>query len=321
MSETTEKRTYNRLPLNEKGELIKNNFGILSPRNMVIVKYPKSGSTFTMCDVPKFLIADSEGGTNYFKPNNKVLLFDEEVKNQFVKTTSYGYIPKAIFDLVDELYHVNKMEQFFKLKNELEKERDPKKGEYLYNQIKELINHIPFPIFALDTITSTTDLSNDAALYEWKKNFPNAKDKETIKKVDDFGGVQYIRRKFAEIKSFIENNAAPFIQYHGHVGTRKKTLKKNDEDINALDIALDGVQSIIFTSKADSVATFYRDAKGCWLDFGKKEETDLGTRPTHLANAKIKIADILSDEDIRAGKRPKTYWSIIYPEIDFGTKK
>lgn len=308
---------YKRLPINEKGELVRNDFGIKSPRNIVIVKYPKSGSTLSMCDVPKILIADAEGGTNYFKPNNKVLLFDESVFGIFVKTDSYGYIPKTIFDLVDELKHANKMQEFFKLQNELENERNLKKQEELYKRILEHINSMYFPILAIDTITSITDISNSAALYEWSRNFPSAKPKPSIKLVDEYGGVQYIRRKFQQIKDFIEQNAAPFIQYHGHIGFKKKTLKKTDEELTALDIALDGIISTTFTAKADSVCTFVRDKNGCWLDFSKKEETDLGGRPMHLSNAKIKIADILSDEDLRIGKRPKTFWSEIYPEISF----
>lgn len=308
MSET---RTFKRLPLNDKGELIKNGWGLKSPRNLVIVKYPKSGATLSLCNVPKTLIADTEKGTEYFKPNNVTMLLDESVNDKFVSTKKYGFIPQTIFDLVDELKAANKMPEYWEAYAELENERDFSKKEELYNALIERINAMPFPILAIDTITSLVAISNEAALYEYNQNIKIPK--YDIKRVDEYGGTQYIRRKFSEIKKFIEQNAAPFIQYHGHVATRKKVLKKGDEDVTALDIALDGVLSTIFTSQSDAVCTFYRDEKGCFLDFLKKDETDLGSRPAHLSNKKIKIADILKDNETF----PKTYWDEIYPEIKF----
>jgi hypothetical protein len=304
---------FKRLPLNEKGELIKNGWGIKSPRNLVIVKYPKSGATLSLCNVTKTLIADTEKGTEYFKPNNVVMLLDESVANQFVSTKKYGYIPQTIFDLVDELQRANKMDEYWKAYTALENERDFEKKEILYNQLVDRINAMPFPVLAIDTITSLIAISNEAALFEYNQGVKDTSRKYDIKRVDEYGGVQYIRRKFSEIKRFIEQNAAPFIQYHGHVATRKKVLKKGDEDVTALDIALDGVLSTIFTSQSDAVCTFYRDDKGCWLDFLKKDETDLGSRPIHLSNKKIKIAEILKDGE----QFPKTHWSEIYPEIKF----
>lgn len=309
---------YKRLPLDSKGQLIRNNVGLTSPKNLVIVKYPKSGSTLSLCDVPKVLIADSEGGTSYFRPSNRVHLIDEAVIDQFKSTNSYGYIPQTIYDLVVELNEANGMEGYWKDYWTMENERDPKKKADLYEALVQRINAMPFPILAIDTITSIVKLSNAAALHELNINIKDVgKRKSDIKKADEYGGVQYIRRKFAEIKRFIETNAAPFVQYHGHVASRKKTLKKAEEDISAVDIALDGLLSTIFTAEASSVCTFWRDEKGCYLDFTKKEESDLGSRALHLSNLTMKIADIVPDDKLRAGERPKTYWSEVYPEIKF----
>jgi hypothetical protein len=312
-----EKTSFKRLPLDEKGNLIKNGWGIKSPRNLVIVKYPKSGSSLSLCDVPKILIGDSEKSSEYFKPNNVVDLIDATVDGKYVSTNRYGYIPQTLADLIDELKVANNMSEYWKQFNELEAERDYKEKEKKYKKLIELINKMPFPILAIDTITSLVNVSNTAALYEYNLGVKPDSRKGSIKRVDEYGGTMYIRRKFDDIKRFIENNAAPFIQFHGHIGTRKKVLKKSDEDITALDIALEGVLSTIFTSQAHAVATFYRDDEGCWLDFLKKDETDLGSRPLHLSNKKIKIADIIKNSDLEAGKRPKTYWDIIYPEISF----
>lgn len=306
---------FKRLPITDDGELIDlGNIRIKSPRNLVIVKYPKSGSTLSICNVDKFLIMDTENGTEDFSVNNKVNLLDKSVEGKFELTRNgkYGYIPKALFDVVTELYHANNMAEYWKLKNLFDMERNLTTKQTMYEEIVTLINKMPFPILCVDTITSILELSNQAALYEYNLTVKPESRKLDIKRIDDWGGTYKIRNKFAEIKKFIEQNAAPFIQYFGHIATKKKVLKKDNEDVNALDIALEGLLSVIFTSQADSVATFYRNSEGCYLDFMKKDmETDLGSRPMHLANKIIKIADIKKDED----EFPITHWGTIYPEI------
>lgn len=315
---------YRRLPLGEDGKLLPAGPRLKSPAQLVIVKYPKSGATLSLCDVPKILIGDSEKGTSDFNPRNVVDLIDLTVSGQFKETTKYGFLPQTIFDIVDELKHANNMNLYWKIKNEMEAERDLTKAEELYKHLLDLINKMPFPIFALDTITSLINLSNDAALHEYRKEFPKAAPKESIKRVDEYGGVSHIRRKFSEIKSFIETNAAPFIQYHGHVAPRKRIMKKEDSDIGGVDIALEGIMAVSFTAFANAVCTFYREEKkgnpalsGCFLDFTKKDETDMGSRPRHLSNQVIKIAELLTHEEVLKSTRPVTHWNQVYPEIDF----
>ncbi len=311
MSEIKEVK-FKRLPLDDDGKLLDlGSIRIKSPQNLVIVKYPKSGSTLSMVNVPKILIADSEHGTDYFSANNKVNLLDESVESKFAKTKNYGWVPQTIYDLVMELYTANKMAEYWVMKNRMDSERNIVAKEALYNELVDKINDMPFPIVAIDTITSIISLSNSAGLYEYNLGVKPESRKADIKRINDFGGVQEIRRKFNEIKRFIEQNASPCLQYHGHISTRKKVLKKSEDEINALDIALEGVLSTIFTSQADSVCSFYRNEEGCYLDFLKKEESDLGSRPTHLSNKLIKIADILKPGE----ETPKTYWGTIYPEI------
>ncbi len=304
---------YKRIPLTPEGELIKAGADLVSPRNLVVVKYPKSGSTLSLCDVPKILIADSEEGTVTFKAANQSDLYDKSVEGKFVDTKNYGWLPQTVFELIDELKNANKMTQFWDLYTDMRKERNSELRTDKYKKVVDFINEMPFPILAIDTITSISKLSNAAALHEY--NLGAKTPKNDITKVDEYSGAKYVRAKFAEIKRFIEVNAAPFIQYHGHVAERKKILKKSEESISAVDIALSGIQSVTFTSWAQAVCTFYRDQEGCWLDFTKKDETDMGSRVLALGDRKIKIADIISHEDLMKGIRPKTYWGVIYPEI------
>lgn len=267
-----------------------------------------------MCDVPKILIADAEDGTVTFRAGNKVDLIDKSVEGEFVTTKNYGWLPQTIFDLVDECKRANGMKSFWELHNKMQAERNHAEREKIYKDLLVLINAMPFPVMAIDTITSIQKLSNAAALHEYNLLF-NTK-KIDITRVDDYSGAKYVRGKFAQIKSFIEINAAPFIQYHGHVAERKRVMTKDDDKISGVDIALSGLQSVTFTSWAQAVAICYRDDKAVWLDFTKKGETDMGTRNLHLSNRKLKIADLISDDDLRKGLRPKTYWGEIYPEID-----
>lgn len=317
------KQEYQLLPLNNKGEIIENNFYLKSPRNLVIVKYPKSGSTLSLGNVPKILIADTERSTMNFPIHNAVDLLSSDKDGQYTKTKDmkYGYIPSSIFDLVLELNNANRMEDYWKILNELGSSPMSKR-EDLYKQLIEHINSIPFPIVAIDTITALVEMSNAAALYEYNFGKDITKHKADIKRVDEYSGVMYTRRKFNEIKKFIERFAAPFLQYHGHIAQRKKILKKTEEEISAIDIALDGILSTIFTSQADAVCTFVRTDDGCFLDFSKKEESDLGTRCLHLSNKSIKIAEIQTQENLEKGIMPITHWGKIYPEIiDLNIKK
>ena len=308
------KRSYKRLPLGEDNQLLDlGSIKIISPQNLVFISFPKSGKTLSMVNVPKMLIADSEKGTEYFSANNKVNLLDESVEGRFILTKKYGCIPQTLHDLVTELYQANKMGEYWAAKLAFDTEKDLVTKEQMYKDLVVRMNEMPFPILAIDTITSIVTLSNSAALYEFNLPLKPESKKSDAKRIDEFGGVQYIRRKFDEIKRFIEQNAAPFIIYSGHIGMKKRLLKKDETEANVLDIALEGVLSTIFTSKADSVATFYRNEEGCWLDFQKKEETALGSRPAHLSNKLIKIADPIKEGETN----PTTYWNLIYPEISF----
>ena len=69
--------------------------------------------------------------------------------------------------------------------------------------------------------------------------------------------------------------------------------------------------------KASAIGIFQRTNEGCFLDFTKRDESDLGVRNAHLSNKTIKLADYISADDLVKGKTPKTYWSTIYPEIEF----
>jgi hypothetical protein len=308
-----EEKKYSRLPLTNSGELIKGEHSMKSPTNLVFISQKKTGKTLTAANNPKILIADCEAGTKDFgfPVNNVVNVLRHDGEEAFKKTNKYGYIPMGLFQLVDELKQANDMTTYWKLFQDFEDKKDKKS----YDLLLDHINKMPFPVLMVDTITSFIEVSNSAALYEYNLNVKHESRKTDIKRTDEYGGVRLIRRKFEEVKRFVEQNAAPFIILAGHIGERKKIFKKSEEDITTVDIDLEGVLSKIFTVKASAIGIFQRTNEGCFIDFTKRDESDLGVRNAHLSNKIVKIADFITSEELVKGKTPKTYWSTIFPEI------
>lgn len=308
---------YKKLPLDDQGNLIERKFEIMSPSNLINISFPKSGKTDNMCNVKNFLIGDCEKGTEFFKASNAVNLLSFEGDQAFARLKSGAFIPMGIYQTCMELYKANNMKLYWELKSKLS---DPRQDqEKAYNEIRELLAKMPFPIFVIDTITSIQDLNYKAALEEYNSHIVNVDKKKTdIRRVDEYGGVQYIRRSFDSLKKFIEMYAAPFIIWNGHIKEKKKILRKDEDEIAAIDIALDGIISTTFTAKADAVCVFHRNDEGCFMDFRKKDESDLDARPRHLGNKSIKVADLHKyDEEGNLESKGATHWEKIYPELQF----
>lgn len=304
---------FKKLPLTSTGELMDNDTPILqSPDDLIVVSFPKNGKTLTMVNQPNILIgdADPEGGTRYFNAKNVVNLLQYEGTEEFVQLKNGAFVPAGLRQTVDELYKANRMKEYWELRNKLDTRLSTADKTKIYEDLVAHVRGIPFPIFAVDTVTSLQELNWGASLAEYNSRFPTKK-KSDIKKVDDYGGSQYIRANFIAIKNFISQMAAPFKLWTGHIKEKKKVLVKTGDDISVADMALEGQLGTIFTSRAHAVCTFYRNDKGCFLDFTKKEETDFGSRPLHLSNKVIKIADLLKEGETL----PTTHWDLVYPEL------
>lgn len=311
---------FKKLPLDAGGALIIDETPtIQSPDSLVITSFPKHGKTLAMTNIPGMLIGDCDPdkGTRYFKASNYVNLLTYEPLNEkgepvseFVKIKSGAYIPAGIHQTVSELYRANQMKEYWSLRIKLESRLPLSEKEIIYKDLLAHINGIPFPIFIVDTVTSLQEMNWAATLAEYNTRFPT-KPKDNIKSVDNYGGSQYIRQNFIGLKEFIEQNSAPFKIFTGHIKERKAILLKGQEEVSVADMALEGQLSTIFTNKAHAVAVFYRNKKGCFLDFTKKDEGDTGSRPFGLSNKILKIADLVEEDQMY----PKTYWSQVYPEL------
>ena len=304
-----------KLPLDDNGDLIPYHVRLKSPRNLIIMSMRKSGKTDSMIDNPNFLIGDCEKGTEYFEGSNKVnlLTYNESDKaGPFTRLKNNNIIPTGLFQTVMELQEENNMKLF----RTLEKQYEASPTEQNFNELMKCILLMKFPIFVIDTITSFMKMVESCALFEYNLNLnPTTKKKTNIKKVDNYNGAKYIRNTLEELKGFIET-AAPFIVYNAHTKLRKASLEKHDEEMTTVDIDLEGSLPGIFSSRADALGFLYRDEEGVWLDFKKREESDLDARPRHLMGKLFKIADL--HELDTAGdlvKKGETHWKELYPEL------
>jgi hypothetical protein len=310
---------YKRLPLTPEGKIIERRKKILkSPRTQVIISFPKSGKTDSMIDQPKFFIGDCEGGTDKFEGINYTDLTKSVTEQSYAVTKGGSFIPSGLYEVCQELYRANNMKAF----NKAYERFNDSKSEEDYAEMMELINVMPFPVFVVDTITSFMKMVYHAALAVYNANVDPTRQKTDIRKADNFGGTQFIRRKVEDIKAFIEKSAAPFIIYNGHIKMRKSVLSKTEEEISTVDMALEGQLPLIFTHTADAVCIFYRNEEGCFLDYTKKNDSDTDARPRHLGNRILKISELHQfgmneQEEQYLIQKGKTYWNRIYPELQF----
>ncbi|NLR61102.1 hypothetical protein HGH93_23575 [Chitinophaga polysaccharea] len=309
------KNKYKIIPLTDEGELRDNEaFKLKSPRRMIMLGQSLMGKTYNVINIPKFLIMDADKETDYYPwCRNYVKVANDEVERYYLLENNV-VIPAAIYELVMEMRTANRMDLFEKFSRKIERSKDATKKKQYFRYLKKLINDMPFAVLVADSLTSLQKLNHGAALYGYNLRVKPESRKTDIKHTDQWGGVSNIRPNFAGILEFIET-ASPYTLYTAHIKEKKNVLEKGPEDLVPLDIALEGIQSSSITSRMAAVGIFYRNKEGCFLDFVKRDETDIGARPPHMANRIIKIAEPLKKQ----GEPSITFWNKIYLELRFKT--
>lgn len=306
---------YKRIPLNTDGEFIGNPYRIKGPRIFVNISFPKHGKTLSMINVKGLLIGDTHKETDNFSfCKNYVKLNESNPTKPYYILPDGTYISSGVVEVVEELYRANQMKKFAELEIRLAKGKSLDEYKAIYQEMCSLLNEMPFPIFAIDTVTHLQDINCKMALYDYNNHVKPENRSRNIKRVDRFGGATFIRRNFSGMKEYIETRAAPFIIWNSHVKERKLVYDKNPEDIGVVDMDLEGgVSPRTFTSKAAAVCVTYLKPDGVYMDFQKRTETDIGARCAHLSNKVIRIAETQIDTE----KEPVTHWDLIYPELKF----
>ncbi|SEW21852.1 hypothetical protein SAMN05428988_3257 [Chitinophaga sp. YR573] len=309
-----EENRIRRLPMDEDNNIIdRQEFTIQSPAKMIMMGHTLMGKTMTMVNTKKIMIGDTLTETKYFECTNKVHLSVKKSKDPYKKLKNGVYIPMGLAEVVNDLYHTNCMDEYRKLQQRLDLAHVPEEKVKIFNALKEHIAKMRWPIFALDNLTQLQEMNYSATLHAYNLEVRPDPPKMDIRKVDKYSGVNYTRPNFFGILEYIESYAAPFIIYVAHVKNKKDVIGKDTDDLTPLDVALDGIAPYTITRLMSAVAIFNRNNEGCFLDFNKRTETDLGARPVHLRNKIIKIADFQTDPKVY----PTRYWQEIYPDLIF----
>jgi len=314
MAQVTEiTRKYKRVPLSDDGQLKYNKkFRFKSPARMIIMGQSLMGKTYSLVNEPKFLIMDADKEVeNYPECQNYTGVLQPMSEETFYTIENDIVIPGAIYELVMELREANQMDKFNYWKRKLEETEDLDEKKKIFGGLKKMLNKMPFPVIVGDSITSLQKLNIRASLFGYNNKVKPENRKTDIKNVDKWGGVNYIRPNFAGLLEFIET-AAPFTLYNAHLKEKKSVLEKAPDEIVPFDIALEGIQSTTIVNRMSAVGVFYRTKEGCFIDFVKRAETDIGARPAHIANSVIKI----SEPQTTPGQQPIRYWKLIYPDLD-----
>ena len=303
------------LPVDEKLQLVDQSaFKFASPETMVIISPPLMGKTLSAVNQEKFIIVDFYRETNYFPfCRNKVSAYEPPEKETYVYLHDGTIITRKFYDIVMELKRANQMQTYKKLREALDMNLPVEKKEKIFKAMKKLINEMPFPVGVFDTLTAIQLMNFRACLHMYNSMVEPDKRKKDIRKVDNYNGTRYTRPNFFGILDFVESNACPFVLYYAHIKDKKSVYNKDIEDLNTVDINLEGLVSSSYTNRMGAVGIFNRTDEGCFLDFVKRIESDLGGRPAHLWNKVIKIADITESPD----QLPRRYWDKIYVDLNF----
>lgn len=303
------------LPVNEDLQLVDQSaFNFASPETMVIISPPLMGKTLSMVNQEKFIIVDFYKETSYFPfCRNKVSVHEPPEEEVFVYLPDGTIVTKRFYDIVMELKRANQMQKYKKIKDALKRNLPVAQKEKLFKALQKLVDEMPFAVGVFDTLTALQQMNFRACLYMYNAMVEPEKRKKDIRRIDNYNGTKFTRPNFFGILDFIEANACPFIIYNAHIREKKSVYEKDVEDLSTVDINLEGLVSSTYTNRMGAVCIFNRTEEGCFLDFVKRVESDVGGRPPHLWNKVIKIADITERPD----QLPRRYWQDVYIDVKF----
>lgn len=314
-AESKKKIPFNYLPVDANMQLIDQSaFEFASPQSMVIISAPLTGKTLSMVNMEKFMILDLYKETLYFPfCKNKVSIYEEPEAEVYVYLPDGTILTKRLYDVVMELSRANKMPLFRKLKDALSKNIPLEQKQQVFDAQKKLLNQMLFPVTVVDTLTQLQAMNFRACLHMYNSGVDPEYRKKNVRRIDKYNGTKFTRPNFFGILDFIERHASPFVIYNAHIREKKSVLEKDAEDISTVDINLEGLVSSTYTNRMGAVGIFNRTEEGCFLDFVKRIESDLGGRPLHLWNKVLKVADFTADPQVL----PKRYWEQVYIDLTF----
>lgn len=307
------------------------------PTAMLIMAKPKTGKTTLVLDQPKMAVYQFDNEASKTETTNMVdmRLYKKISKETIEKITigkgkltlspkfyvtdklnNLGYhIPPSIYDLAVEASEEMKE---YKLRVRALNNARALEDQDAYDQaLVELRSYVTdrmtCPIAVIDNLTSIMDEVLLCALSNYYHNNEKAAKKRSIKEIDIYGGVRFIREALKDIANFIYENIAPVVVFIGH--TDPKITNKDNVEMVSRDLMLEGKLGDLFTTAVDTVCILdKKPGDGMWLMFNKStEDQSLGSRSHYLDGKEIKIADWM--EPGTHPKDVKRYWNRVFPDI------
>ncbi len=196
----------------------------LEPQKLMIVSLPKTGKTSLCSALPSNLIIDLEGGTKSYDTMG-FNIKDLAIKNSMSEYEVIGSIVKS-------------------LKDDIVKNGKPK-----------------YDFITIDTTTVLEDIANQLAITRYKQT-PMGKSWSgtLITNLPNGAGEGHLREAFTDLyKSFdgLYNKCLILVAH-----SKKASINKNGEQLDARDIDLRGKNKSITTSEMDATGFMRRDKDG-----------------------------------------------------------
>ena len=223
-----------------------------SPKRLVLYSQPKMGKTTAISKLDNCLIVDFEDGSDFID----------------------GYKVK-----------INNVSELKELMVALKEAKD------------ESNNEKPYKFIVLDTVTQLETLVIPIANEMFCKtpmgkgmiNKGKWKSTDNVLTLPEGAGYYYLREAFEKVYTYFNDYCDHLIML-GHI---KDVIDiKRGKDVASKEIDLTGKIKRIVCQNADAIGYFFRDRDGVYISFNTSEGVVCGSRPLHLSNKEIKLAEI-----------------------------
>lgn len=279
----------------------------VDPRVLVLYSLPKIGKTPTVAQLPKCLVVDIEGGTDYIAATKVKVIGLKPPVNETPEQKQARFTGVLMNGAIVKPYYMTEVISALRKKN-------------------------PYTFIAIDTVTKLEEMCEKDATMMYmnspvginfnrysmqdQNNSKGSLIAGTLKPENQWksvltlangGGYFWLRESFVKwIKYF--QDITPHLILLGHVKTTQ--LNKEGREVDAKDLDLTGrIKGITTALIADAVGYMYRQGNKNLISFKPSDEVMAGSRIAHLEGKQIVISEKLESGEI------KTYWGNIFKQL------
>jgi len=231
---------------------------VVNPTTLVLFGGTKQGKTTMVANLEGNLVIDLEGGTRYYE----CLAIDVPKISEEKELTQWEVLKSIVLDL--------------------KKYKTENKGKNKY------------PYITLDTAGVLEDIIMPYAIALYKveprnKNYQG----NNLRTVPNGAGWAYIREAFFNVIAMFQLYCDSLIIV---AHTKSKTINKNGQELDVLDIDVSGKMSQMLAAKAEAIALVYRKDNQTIFSFKGEQLIVSGARPKHLKEQEFVMCE--SDKDL-----------------------